>query len=246
MNPIDRSSAIPLYFQVAQHLRAEIQAGRIMLGQKLPSERDLMLQFSVSRNTVRQAVDLMVQEGLVYQDHGRGNYTIGTGLNIQYRIDTFVEHNEFLRRVGSVPRVEHIDTRQAPADETVAKMLHLKSGEEVVCFAKMFYANNSPAILTYDYVPLRWLPEDYDRSGSGQTFFRLLEDLNNKPVKFTLSDIVPVVASEIVARYLCLPPGSPVLLLQETFLDPSKNVPLCFSLNYYHPDIHFRILRRRA
>lgn len=243
---IDRSSVIPLYYQLASHLRAEIEAGRILPGVKLPSERELMHTFQVSRNTVRQAVDVLVQEGLVYQDHGRGNYTIGTGLNIQYRIDTFVEHSEFLRRVGHEPHVKHLDMRRTSANETVARALRIPTGEEVACFTKLFLANGCPAILTYDYVPWKLLPEDYHEGGSGQAFFHLLEQISGRPVKFTLSDIVPIVATGEVADLLGLEPGTPVLLLQETLLDPSKNVPLAYALNHYHPDIHFRILRRKA
>jgi GntR family transcriptional regulator len=245
-NMINRDSVLPLYYQLAQILRGQIRSKEILAGEKLPSERNLMKFYRLSRNTVRQAIDLLVQEGLVYQDHGRGNFTIGTGLNIQYRIDTFIEHNEFLRRVGNTPSVKAIKTETILAPETVRKALRLSQEDEVVSFTKLFSSNGEPAILAVDFIPCNLLGNHYDPAGSGEAFFQLLEEINGKSVKFTLSDIVPISAPPDVAAHLQLPVGTSILLLQETFLDPGKNNPLAFAHSYYHPNIHFRILRRRS
>ncbi|GAP14520.1 transcriptional regulator [Longilinea arvoryzae] len=242
---LNRDTVVPLYHQLSEILKELIQSGQIPAGTKLPSERELMDRYHLSRNTVRQAIDLLVHDGFVYQDHGKGNYSIGPFLNIQYRIDTFVEHSEFLRRVGSTPTYKNFGTDEIVAPEEVRKALRLGENELVVCFTKLFFANNEPAILTLDYLPRKLLGDNYDRTGSGDAYIRLLEEINGRMVKFTLSDIVAMNATQEIAEYLNLTPGSSILLFQETFLDPSKNVPLGFASNYYHPNIHFRILRHR-
>lgn len=242
---LNRDTVVPLYHQLSEILKEQIQSGEIPAGAKLPSERELMELYHLSRNTVRQAIDILVKDGFVYQDHGKGNYSIGPFLNIQYRIDTFVEHNEFLRRVGSVPSYKNLGTDELVAPDEVRKALRLGPKEIVVCFTKLFYANDEPAILTLDYLPRKLLGEHYDRTGSGDAYLSLLEDINGRMVKFTLSDILAMNATPKIAQYLNLPAGSSILLFQETFLDPSKNVPLGFACNYYHPNIHFRILRHR-
>jgi DNA-binding GntR family transcriptional regulator len=132
------------------------------------------------------------------------------------------------------------------APEEARKALRLEPNERVVCFTKLFFTNNEPAILTYDYLSRRLLGDDFDPSGSGDAYLNLLEEINGRMVKFTLSDVIPLTATEDVARYLKIPLGSSILALQETFLDPSKNIPMGFATNYYHPNIHFRILRHRS
>ena len=246
MNIIDQNLIAPLYHQLAEILRNKIRSGEFLPGGKIPSERNLMESYRLSRNTVRQAINVLVNEGIVYQDHGRGNFTIGSELNIQYQIDILVEHNEFLRRVGSIPSVQHISTEKIIAPDLVCKALHLFCNEEVVCFTKLFSANSNPAILTFDYLPSKLLGEHFDTSGGGEAFFKLLEEINGKRVNFTVSDIIPINASKDIAKYLGLAPGSSILLLQETFFNPGINIPLAFSFNYYHPNIHFRIVRRRS
>lgn len=245
MKILDRDTVVPLYHQLSEILKEQIQSGEIPAGAKLPSERELMDKYHLSRNTVRQGIEILVRDGFVYQDHGKGNYSIGPFLNIQYRIDTFVEHSEFLRRVGSTPSYKNFGTDELVAPEDVRKALRLGEDDVVVCFTKLFYANNEPAILTLDYLPRKLLGEHYDRTGSGDAYIHMLEAVNGRMVKFTLSDIVAASTSQEIAQYLNLPPGSPILLFQETFLDPSKNIPLGFACNYYHPNIHFRILRHR-
>lgn len=244
MEQIDRRSIIPLYYQLAQILRSQIKTGTAKPGEKLPSERELMHTYHLSRNTVRQAINVLADEGLVFQNHGRGNYIVGAGFNIRYKINTFVEHNELLRRVGKKPGVSHLKTEEIAADEVITKALGLEPGERVICFTKLFTSDDQPVILTYDYLPKNLLKEGYDPCGSGEAFLDFLQQQTGVEVEFTLSDIVPIVPPKEVAGLLHLSQGAAILLLQETFLDPSKNLSLAFANNYYHPDIHFRVLRR--
>jgi GntR family transcriptional regulator len=69
---VDRTSGVPAFRQVAADLREKISAGVYAPGAKLPSERDLIESYGVSRPTVREAVNLLRAEGVVNVEHGRG------------------------------------------------------------------------------------------------------------------------------------------------------------------------------
>ncbi|MEV6641654.1 GntR family transcriptional regulator [Amycolatopsis sp. NPDC051371] len=69
---VDRRSGVPAFRQVAADLREKIASGRFSPGEQLPSERDLVDSYGVSRPTVRDAVNLLRAEGLVTSEHGRG------------------------------------------------------------------------------------------------------------------------------------------------------------------------------
>ncbi len=68
------SSESPAYRQLAQLLRARIESGELQPGQPLPSESMLWQEHGVARGTVRRAVEVLRDEGLVVTVHGRGSF----------------------------------------------------------------------------------------------------------------------------------------------------------------------------
>jgi GntR family transcriptional regulator len=71
---VDHDAATPLWRQLADILRAQIQAGTLPPGRVIPSETTLMQQHGMARGTVRKAIDVLVDEGLVLRVQGRGTY----------------------------------------------------------------------------------------------------------------------------------------------------------------------------
>lgn len=71
---LDRSSPLPLYFQLKEALRKEINAGRFNSNAAIPSEPEFVIHLHVSRATVRQAITELVHEGLLYREHGKGTF----------------------------------------------------------------------------------------------------------------------------------------------------------------------------
>ncbi|BBN96762.1 GntR family transcriptional regulator [Deinococcus grandis] len=72
--PLDSASATPVYVQVAQGLTQRIESGQLRPGSALPAERDLAAHLGVSRVTVRQALGLLAQQGLLTRRHGSGTF----------------------------------------------------------------------------------------------------------------------------------------------------------------------------
>ena len=71
---LERDSPVPLYQQLADHLRQDIAEGRLPPGVAFPSERKLMARYQVTRTTVRSAIGLLNQEGMVVAEHGAGSF----------------------------------------------------------------------------------------------------------------------------------------------------------------------------
>jgi GntR family transcriptional regulator len=76
MISIARSSFKPLYLQISDSIREEIETGKIMPGQKIWSERELMQELNVSRNTAQQAIEELVRNGFVSRVQGKGTFAI--------------------------------------------------------------------------------------------------------------------------------------------------------------------------
>src|SRR5690606_13631273 len=73
---VERNSPIPLYFQLAESLRAAIDSGIYGPGSKLPTESELCEQYDVSRSVVRQALQSLARDNLIETERGRGAFVL--------------------------------------------------------------------------------------------------------------------------------------------------------------------------
>jgi len=98
------------YSRLREYLRNEILMGRIKPGEQIPSENDLAEKMCVSRHTVRKAISMLVNEGYLYTEHGRGTYcadrnkTRGKTRNIGV-ITTYISEYIFPRVIQGIDRV---------------------------------------------------------------------------------------------------------------------------------------------
>lgn len=76
---VDHFDATPLYLQLAAILRRAIESGELTTRQRVPSESYLMGQHGVSRGTVRHALNILREEGLIQTFPGRGTFVTGHG-----------------------------------------------------------------------------------------------------------------------------------------------------------------------
>ncbi|MCE1252292.1 MAG: GntR family transcriptional regulator [Anaerolineae bacterium] len=243
---IDHRSVIPLYYQLAQILREQIRTTELPAGQLLPSERELMNTYDLSRNTVRQALDLLAREGLIVREHGHGTYVSNLSNSFHYMMDTFYENRDLLKRAGYTPTVKQISSQRLIPPEVVRQALRLEPQVETLCHTMIFFADDRPAMYTQDFLPLA-LAGEYDLSLEGEGFMRYLDRASGVRVEYVLVDISPVEAAGEVAHAFSCPVGKPLLLMKETFLDGAQNRAVCFSLNYFNQEVlNFRLLTRRG
>jgi GntR family transcriptional regulator len=71
---VDPDSATPVYVQVAEILRARIEAGELLPDRPVPSESQLQQEFGVARGTARKGIAVLREQGLVVTVRGRGSF----------------------------------------------------------------------------------------------------------------------------------------------------------------------------
>src|SRR5512140_1468457 len=74
MTEFVRTDGVPIYIQIRESLLAEITGGNLKRGEQLPSENELATRYSVSRMTIRESIEDLVDEGLLYRRHGVGTF----------------------------------------------------------------------------------------------------------------------------------------------------------------------------
>src|ERR1700749_722322 len=132
-------SRSPLYERVESVLAGDIADGRLPPETQLPTEDGLVERFTVSRTTVRKAIQNLVERGLVEVRRGRGTFV--TQPKITQELTELTGFVEDMLALGRNPTARLLDKRIVTADETVARHLELAPGTLVVRLRRVRFAD---------------------------------------------------------------------------------------------------------
>ncbi|MDJ0595920.1 MAG: phosphonate metabolism transcriptional regulator PhnF [Pleurocapsa sp. MO_226.B13] len=149
--------ALPLYVQIAQKLKESIQQGVYQAEEKLPSEHQLSDRFGVNRHTLRKAIALLKDEGLLRTDKGRGIFVATPPL--EYPIGKRVRYNEALEAQGKKGSYQLLKKAEIAAEPGIAKKLEIAIGTSVARVEILGFADEHPLLLTTSYFPLSLFPD---------------------------------------------------------------------------------------
>jgi DNA-binding GntR family transcriptional regulator len=136
---------------VAQQIETSIKSGDTKPGETIPSELELAEQLSVSRPTIRQAIQQLVLKGYVVRRRGIGTVVVHRRLHRPAATSSFFDA---LVLAGRTPRTEVLRLEREPASGEIAASLRIDSETEVLALARLRYADNEPIALMANYVPL--------------------------------------------------------------------------------------------
>ena len=112
---INRDSQIPLYIQLADILREKIHSGEIKEGEKLPSESEMINTYHLGRLTIRDALSILVNEGLLEKHHGKGTFCKSSIIHPKHRIDVILNLSDisftpyFLRSICGILESQNVN-----------------------------------------------------------------------------------------------------------------------------------------
>ncbi|WP_307125521.1 GntR family transcriptional regulator [Streptomyces sp. B1I3] len=210
---------------LADLLRHQLRTGGFP-GGVLPFEDAIGSDYRVSRNTVRQALDLLRAEGLVERQPGVG--TVVVGEKYPHRLDRLQGLAETLRGHGRVTN-EVRTVGPVPAPGPVARRLHIAEHTDVLYIERRRLLNGLPLSLDLTYVPLDLGTGLLGCDLENTDVFRLLESLAGQPLGTAEITMEAVNADAHSAAVLEVPQGSAVLMLERlTHLDDGRPVDLEF------------------
>lgn len=233
MKPLSRTSAGTLYHQILQALTGRIGSGEIGVGDRLPSEADLVAEFGVSRTTARRALDELRRQGLVRREPGRGTFLASPRLrsNLAY-LHSFSEEIE---RWGYTPGVRLVCSEEREADEEVASRLEIGAGETVLVVRRLRLADGRPIFVCDSFLPVSRFPALVDADYRTVSLSRLLEERTGRTIEHARQWIGAATATPDVAELLEIQPGLPVLQVRRVTL-VSGDAPVEFVEAFFHPD----------
>jgi DNA-binding GntR family transcriptional regulator len=147
---IDRTSPVPLYFQLAQYFESGIRSGSLKVGARLANEVQLAERLGLSRPTVRAAFLYLANKGLVVRKRGAGTVVANE------RIDRNVELTSLyddLAASGRTPSTRVLKAEVSHASDQVAEALQLPERGLVMSLERIRLADGEPMALMHNYLP---------------------------------------------------------------------------------------------
>ena len=213
-------------------------------GGRLPGEHEIAVELGISRGTVRQALAILQQEGVITRQQGSGTYANPRVLGIPARVDFAYEFGQLIESSGFRAEIRLIEASLSVADADAARRLSVDEGAPVLVVRKVFLADGQPAIYGHELLPTHLIQETYAFTELDLPIFRFIEQRCHTHVDYILSELIPTLASEVVAPLLGVPAGGPLLHFVEVMYSP-RNQPLVLaSIFFRDPLIRFHALRK--
>lgn len=235
-------TAIPLYVQIAESLLEQIVTGKLSPEERLPSERVLSKQLNVSRMTLRAALRVLDNKGVLIRRPGDGTY-IATP-KIERQADKLVPFTEGMRKRGYKVSAKIIVLEQRLAKVSVALKLNIPVSSSVYYCQRLRLINQVPVALEQFSMPEYRFPklEGYDLEN--RSFYEIAENEYGITIQQAQQSLEAVLATEFEAELLGIEPGAPLMLERRLAFD-SEAQPVEYGHDLYRGD-HFRFITEVA
>jgi GntR family transcriptional regulator len=231
--PIELKSHLPIYQQVKNHILKSIQQGELLPDERLPAERKLAEEMSVSRMTVRRALNELIQEGRIYTKPGLGTFVAEPRLS--RRVIVTSGFSEDLRKSGFTVTSKVFEKGVQHASADVAALLKLPPRDQVVFLERLRQVDGEPFAYQKAYLPKKLCPDLHTLDFTDRSLYATMReryDLWMERADLTLEANEP---SQREQELLELAPGVPVLVMVRiSYL--ANDVPIEYIRSAYRGD----------
>jgi GntR family transcriptional regulator len=152
---LERNSPVPLYYQLAQYIEHAINAGELAPGDRIENELSLTSRLGLSRPTARQAIQELVNKGLLVRKRGVGTQVVRS----QFRRDEKLSSlNEDLAKAGKTPSTVLLDYQVGELDDDIADVVDSADvlDSDFIQIRRLRLANDVPLAILTNYIPARY------------------------------------------------------------------------------------------
>ncbi len=214
LNSPGKHNPLPLYQQLKAVIEDRIDAGEWLPGTQVPSERELCLQFKISRITVRQAIADLVNEGRLTRTQGRGTFVAYP--RIEQRLSRLTGFTQDMHARGQRPGAQVLQLESVPALPSIARALQLKVGDPVILLKRLRLADGEPLAVETAHLPDRVCHGLLKEKLEGKSLYDFLRKNYNIHPARAEQQLEAVACPPVEANLLGVRKGSPVLHIHRT------------------------------
>ncbi len=222
----------PIYQVIEKDIKEKINKGELQKGDMIQSENELKEIYHVSRMTVRQALNNLVNEGYLYRHKGKGTFV--NHLKIEKKIQGLLGFSEEMKKMNRKVSNKIISIELLPADIEVSTKLFINQGDEVYLVERVRYGDDIPVLFERLYVPKNLFKAIDENIMQGSFYDYVEKDLQLK-ISYSIQTIEAKVADSKISELLEVQKQSPILYISlNTFLDNGR--PFEYVKSYYRAD----------
>ena len=235
LNITIENGSVPKYLQLSDWLKGMIERGRYAVGERLPSEIELAQMCSLNRNTVRQAIARLVNEGLVIKKNGVGTFVASnTDSKVKYPLKNITSLTLEFSKLGIRTRTREISKKVINATDEMAEKLMLGSDRRVIRIKRIRYGNDLPLVLERSYLSFREYSELLEMKIPDSLYKVLIEEFG-VTLERSIQTLQSVQLSDGDAVLLGLETGFPAMF-QESIIYDENNIAVELLHSFYRGD----------
>lgn len=231
MQKLDRNAPLTLTYQLTEILRGEIKSS-FSAGDMLPTEKELVKIYDVSSITVRNALENLVNEGLVYRKRGKGTFVAEK--KISSDVARLQSGTQLFQESGMVSRLVILDQKQIKASSSMAKLLHVEEGTLLNVLTRQRSLEGVPYSLETSIVSQRDYPDIFEHY-TGGSLYEYLDKTYGITVTRSPQQYTAIALNSKFAHLLGQPIGSPAILLKGLVYDQNDKL-VSYEESVYRSD----------
>jgi GntR family transcriptional regulator len=233
----------PIHVQIRQSIQQKITEGHWLPEARIPTEEELARQYNVSRMTVRQAIQKLVERGFLYRRRGVGTFV--SPVRMERDLSRLTSFSEDAAALGFEVRSKVNEIKIAPASGEVAQHLKLGTQDLVIRVERLRRHDDTPVALQTIWVPERLCPELTDPGVAGGSVYAYFEQVRNYRLGWGIENIGALAPSDEEKAMLEMPETAALFIVHRTTL-LDDGTPVEFSETRYRSDQQaFMITLRR-
>lgn len=212
----------PLYLQIRQIMKEEINRGKYQMDQKMPTEAELCEIYQVSRITIRKAIEDLVKDGTLIRRQGKGTFV--TSKKIENELLSVSGFSEFSHQLGATPHSRVLSSQVIQATEEIASRLGIDKDSPVLELERLMYVNDRPLFYDKAHYSLLRFPDLEKKIGQRDSTYKILQEDYNTKISTNDKIIDVIFAPKEIAQYLECDPGTSLFRITKTAYDVKDNL----------------------
>lgn len=208
---IDKTSPLPIYYQLVELIKGLIEKGELKSGDSLPSEREYAERFKISRMTVRQAITELVNSGYLYRQKGVGTFVAEK--KIEQQLMGLTSFTEDMKSRGMVPSSKLIGFEIVSSPSYISEQLNIQEYAPVYEIKRVRLADGLPMAFETTYISAN-LVKGLTEETVNHSLYNYIENQLSIKIGEATQVLESSVASQQESQYLKINKGSPILLIQ--------------------------------
>lgn len=203
---------LPKYYVVKKEIAESIESGEIAPDEQIPSERELIERYQVSRITIRKAIDELAAEGYLYKIQGKGTYVKAE--EVSSNLVSIVSSTEDVVRLGKHPSKKLVVSEIVEAGPKKAKALEISPEDRLYMIGRIMYADQEPLNYTLTFLPEKLFPRLPRQNLEKDSLYQLLQTGYGVKITKARRTMEAILAKAEIAEYLEIKEDSPIILFR--------------------------------